>query len=585
MRNIFRHITFLSPFLLLLICFGKCIPVQAQTSPINTTKIISLLSNQYKNGIALDYNLVEEIVKSGESKNIFRELESKADDHHLKAMCCLLKASVIYIEDIKPDNNKTKEYRASEAAKKEILALGAKAINEAYLSGDDRLIAQTSNIYGQKCMVLKEMDLAVTYTINGLELNEKLGIKNSPWDYVAVGEILYRIREYNECIKNSVKAFKMLQPLKDSIRMMFSSNTTALAYHRLKLYDSAFYWYQTSLKFADGLNNKIWNGLIGGNMGQIYYELGQYDTALALFQKDYQFSKEGELYDNAANSLQWAARTQLRLKNKTVALQNVREALSLLGHTPEMFYLRNTYYTATNVFKELGAYDSAFYYNNKYVALNDSLERVIALSGLAVSKARANDEKSRYRIQSLQKEKEKQVLLRNLLIVTIIMLGVIGFLVITRQRLKTRLHLERMEQEIASAKEQMKMFTGNIIEKTALVEKLEEQLKNKEASAEQKILMNELSRQTILTEDDWNQFKTLFEKIYPGFFINLKQKTPDITLAEQRMAALTRLQLTTKQMASMLGISIDSVHKTRQRLRQRFNLTTENNLEEFIAAI
>ena len=60
---------------------------------------------------------------------------------------------------------------------------------------------------------------------------------------------------------------------------------------------------------------------------------------------------------------------------------------------------------------------------------------------------------------------------------------------------------------------------------------------------------------------------------------------PGITVAEQRMAALTRLQLTNRQMASMLGISVDSVHKTRQRLRKRFDLTSDANLEIYIAAI
>ena len=139
-----------------------------------------------------------------------------------------------------------------------------------------------------------------------------------------------------------------------------------------------------------------------------------------------------------------------------------------------------------------------------------------------------------------------------------------------------------MEQEIVSAKEQLKMFTDNIIEKTSLIEKLESQAKDKAASSEQQTIISELSHQTILTEDDWNKFKSLFETIYPGFFITLKEKFPDITLAEQRMAALIRLRLTTKQIASILGISIDSVHKSRQRLRQRFQVGTDANLEELV---
>jgi hypothetical protein len=247
----------------------------------------------------------------------------------------------------------------------------------------------------------------------------------------------------------------------------------------------------------------------------------------------------------------------------------------------------------------MGNYDSAFYYNNLWSRVNDSLERVVATSSLAISKAKLSDETSRYNIQNLNKEKRSQLLLRNVIIASIVILSFIVVLAVNRQRLNEKLKTEKaeqeklrmqqekllMEQEAASAKDQLKMFTENIIEKTNLIEKLESQIKGKEASSEQHVIITELSQQTILTEEDWNKFKSLFEKIYSGFFINLKEKFPDITLAEQRMAALTRLQLTPKQMASMLGISVDSVHKTRQRLRQRLRIDPESSLEEIMINI
>lgn len=570
-------------------------PAQAQTPVLTATEIINTLKERSKEPVFKIYDLADQIYKSGQSVNIFRELEGKADNHLLRAGIYVLKAAVLYNEDTKPDRNAIKEYRVSPVVKSRVLQLYVKAMNEAYMSGDDRLIAQTSLIYGQHCYIMKELELAVTYTMNGLELNEKLGIENSPHDYMVVGEILYKIKEYIESVKNSIKAFKLFElryERYDSLRMMWSSNTAALGYHRQQQYDSAFFWYNTSMKMANALKLDVWRGIISGNMGQIYYEQKQYDTSLALFRTDYQFSKAEKLFDNAANSLQWAARTQLRLGNNASALQYLREALALLKNTPEMFYLRNSYKTAIDIFKTIGMYDSAFYYNARYGALNDSLEKVIALSGIAVSKARANDEKSRYSIQSLQKEKEKQVFQRNILIAAIILLGIVAFLVITRQRLKARLQVERMEkekqrmeQEIASASEQLNMFTENIVEKTTLIEKLEEQVKSNGLTADKQLLITEISQQTILTEEDWMKFKSLFEKIYPSFFQKLKENSSDITVAEQRMAALIRLQLTSKQMAAMLGISVDSVHKTRQRLRQRLQLNADLNLEEYIAGI
>ena len=123
--------------------------------------------------------------------------------------------------------------------------------------------------------------------------------------------------------------------------------------------------------------------------------------------------KQKGYFDNAGNSLQWAARTNLALGNKAAALAEVREAFQLLKQWPDANYLRNTYYTATQIFREMGNYDSAFYYNNLWSRINDSLEKVVATSSLAISKAKLNDETSRYNIQNLNKEKRSQLLLRN----------------------------------------------------------------------------------------------------------------------------------------------------------------------------
>ncbi|HET6722151.1 MAG TPA: hypothetical protein VFH07_05350, partial [Chitinophagaceae bacterium] len=277
--------------------------------------------------------------------------------------------------------------------------------------------------------------------------------------------------------------------------------------------------------------------------------------------------------------------TNLALGNKELALEEVREAFQLLKIWPDAAYLRNVYYTHVQIFREMKAYDSAFYYNNLYVTLNDSLERIVSRSSTEISKARLNDETSKYNIQRLNKEKREQVTLRNIIIGAIVLVSLIIILIVNRTRLKTKMRMEKAEQEVNCARDQLKTFTGSIIEKTNLIEKLEMQVKGKESTSEQQAIISELSQQTILTEDDWQKFKSLFEKIYPGFFMKLKEKLPEITLAEQRMAALTRLQLTTKQIASMLGISVDSVHKSRYRLRQRFNVGTEGNLDELVATI
>ena len=509
-------------------------------------------------------------------------------DHHFQARFSCLLAHQIIAQGFYHN----KLTAAVLGRKEEIKSMFVYALDQAYTSEDDYLIAQVSSWYGRSMTHFGEIGLSVMYQMNGIDLSEKVSENINPYAYQFLAEILYKVREYNNCIKYARKAADAWRNsgFGDKTYIVSCLNTVALGYHRQDKYDSALHFYNQALELAKQAGSSVWIGIVTGNMAQIYYAQKNYDRAYPIFMNDYKTSNDSGYYDNAANSLQWAARTNLALGNKAAALQQIREAYALSRLWTDAGYLSNIHYTAAQVFREMRNYDSAFYYNSLYASLNDSLEKVVSTSTTDIAKARLNDEASKYNIQTLTREKKEQLLLRNIIIIGIVLLFAFIFLVYSRRSLKTKMKMEKIEQEkllmereVASAKDQLKMFTENVIEKTNLIEKLELQVKGKDATSDQHSIISELSQKTILTEQDWYKFKSLFETIYPGFFVKLKDKFPDITLAEQRMAALTRLRLTTKQMASMVGISLDSVHKSRQRLRQRFQVGPETNLEEVVA--
>jgi len=531
-------------------------------------------------------------VDSAQTFKFLYELEEagKAKGYHFQARFKCLKAAAIYSKNGYYTFYQDRKPTDLDQIKKQLRELYSSAIDIAYRSEDDYLVAYLSYAYGSVIFAFGEVGLSVMYTKNGIDLREKLSSAVSPQQYQFLAELLYKVREYDECIRYAEKAVaawsSSTQVYKDKQRYTVNCmNTVALGYHRQELYDSALIFYNQALQLAKQSKDTVWTGIVSGNIGQIFYAQGNYDTAYALLKGDYEASKKTGFLDNAANSLQWAARTNLALGNKPEALAEVREAFQLLKTWPDANYLRNAYYTTTQIFRGMGNYDSAFYYNNLYSKINDSLEKVVATSSLAITKARLNDETSRYNIQTLNREKKAQLLQRNIIIVGIVALSIIAFLVINRKRIETKHKIKMVEQEMLSANEQLKMFTANLVEKTNLIEKLESQVKGNQLTAEQQALISELSSHTILTEEDWIKFKSLFEKIHPGFFINLQEKVVDITVAELRMAALTRLHFSTSQIASILGISPNSVYKTRQRLRQRLSIDIEDSIEEAIAKL
>jgi DNA-binding CsgD family transcriptional regulator len=92
-----------------------------------------------------------------------------------------------------------------------------------------------------------------------------------------------------------------------------------------------------------------------------------------------------------------------------------------------------------------------------------------------------------------------------------------------------------------------------------------------------------LYNQHILTPADWLAFKIYFEKAYPGYLFRLRNAFPAISEAEERLFLFIKLKLANKEAAAILGISVDSVRKTRTRLRKRMEISQEVNLEEYIA--
>ena len=487
------------------------------------------------------------------------------------------------------------QLRPNKTSKADALQLMKEAMQQASESNDEYLIAFVSRLYFSVAFLYDEVALSVMYAIYSIELYEKLfGSSEYPL-YQFVGELMYRVKEYEKCKDYSLKwlsimANTQIQNYKDYRIRVF--NTVALAYHRTGKYDSAMYYYKKAIAEPETDNAPGWKGIVSGNMGQVFYLLKQYDTAIALLEKDYHMSMEYKYSDNAANALQWAARANAAIGNRAKALQQVREAMGLIKLVPDEGYQQNIYNAAVSIYRENGFADSAVYFSVLYQQLHDSIEKKIAISSLAISNMRLNEEKNWYNIRRMQQQKKSQRQQRNFIILAIVFLSVISLLVVNRQRIQLKyrqLNLEKekeiIENEMVAAKQQMEMFTQNIIEKTSLIEKLEQQMQESNASSGQQETILVLSNLTILTDEDWDKFKLLFEKIYPMFFQRLKTTTPDITVAEQRMAALIRLQLTTRQMASMQGISPDSVHKTRQRLRHRLSVSNETNLEFFLGHV
>lgn len=406
---------------------------------------------------------------------------------------------------------------------------------------------------------------------------------------------LYHSHEYEACIKTGLNGlFSLPNPdlLPDdtlnTYQQMLAWNTIGLAYHKTHQPDSAFIAFAQALRIARQINNDFWVGVITGNQGDVYYALGRYDEAYPLLQQDYEESMTHQQFDNAANSLQWIARIDLRQRKPGMALQKLYTARRLLFQMPQPNYLANVYYAFSQVFTSLGEADSVNHYLQRYLHLHDSLETEITRSRTDILQMRLNNLDQIQTIKSLNRQKQQIVSTRNYTIVLVLLLGIVGYMWLNRLRLKAQMRQQealegrqRAEAEMHKAREQLEVFRLHLLEKNVIIEKWQTAYESKENSDDQLKTLSDLSHHLILNEDDWLRFKELFDSVYPGFFLSLRNEVPDITQAEQRMAALSKLRLTAREAANLLGISTNTVYTTRRRLRQRLGLDQDSELDSF----
>ena len=84
----------------------------------------------------------------------------------------------------------------------------------------------------------------------------------------------------------------------------------------------------------------------------------------------------------------------------------------------------------------------------------------------------------------------------------------------------------------------------------------------------------------------WEEFDIRFQQMQQGFFENLQKACPGLSANERRLCAFLRMNMSTKEIAAMTGQSLLSIHKSRNRLRKKLNITNQGvGLVEFIASI
>lgn len=158
---------------------------------------------------------------------------------------------------------------------------------------------------------------------------------------------------------------------------------------------------------------------------------------------------------------------------------------------------------------------------------------------------------------------------------------------------KTMLALEqdKLQLEIKNRNQELAFSTYNNIKKNDLlvnlknhIFKLNDVKKEKELSPKMRSIVKRIDIELKETYD-WVKFEFHFKKSNPDFFNKLDNLHPDLTPNDIRICAFIKLNIPSKQMASLLNINPKSLEMTRYRLRKKLGLAERSNLYNYICSL
>ena len=306
--------------------------------------------------------------------------------------------------------------------------------------------------------------------------------------------------------------------------------------------------------------------LIYHYMANTYYELEDYSESEKYYKKSLDIS---ETHNGHVDFTPLVHEGLANLYNKTGQYQKAFQSLNKAKALDAAFF------------------DSRSKNNRPLLEIQDDFRKTKEEQKLLVQEQRLNQLEQEEKLQFLQK---------------IILLGCIAFLILfgflyfkhskSKHKSEKKLLRKQQELEIQKANEIVELKNRELatsalklIEKDTFIDELKDRLSNANGTIDSKEIRQIVRSMSSHSEENWKEFEARFISVNKKFYKKLNKKFPKLTQGDQKLCALVKLNFSSKEMAKLLGISVESVHTTRYRLRKKLKLSRQDNLTEFIASI
>jgi tetratricopeptide (TPR) repeat protein len=389
-------------------------------------------------------------------------------------------------------------------------------------------------------------------------------------------------------------------------------------YEKRKMYDSAFYYQQTALIYANKIGSIAAQAKIYENIGSIYEDRSQFDSAkfyfeksLLLYQQNQDVLSSIEVINNLGDVYQKSGDYQR-------GLYYAKQAMLLAQQNKAMYQLQSAYRDMGQNFAMMQQHDSAYQYLEKSRALVQQIYAAENGQQIALQQTMYDTEKKNAEITRLQADKKVTSTIIVAAVLLLIVLSLLGIVAFSRQKFKIKneqsinetnqkifdtekglmeselqrqqLQEENLQQQLEIKSSQLSSHILHLIQKNEVMEEIKTGLTEiiHDDKRDQKKQLRQLLQKinfSFSQDSYWEQFRLIFDQVHTSFFTNLTQQFPSLTASELKLLSLIKMNLSTGDIATLLGITQDSLRVNRYRLKKKLGLEQGASLTAFIQAM
>ena len=380
--------------------------------------------------------------------------------------------------------------------------------------------------------------------------------------------------------------------------------------------DSALFYYKMAIGyFEKAKTDKYAQVHILVEMSIIYQGNKDYEKSFEVLNKALAICKTMEMRENYVKCLTEMAQTYYATGQNDKAIGFANEALAVSKNENMLKLNSLNYEVLYKIYKKQNRTNLALQNLEALNIVKDSLQKANNMELLEKMGSKNLTEKLQQKELFLKQQsdlyKNRQIqfyLILSLVFLFLVFISIMFFLKQQAARRKNKIFEQETEinkqkaiihqQETALYEAELNKQKNEILAISTLQGKTNEALlqiinelrqmafqetKNKAVSESLYAMAGNIERLSL--SDSWSDFRKWFTDIHPQFYENLNKICPSLTSNDLKLASLLRMNLNSKEIASLTLRSLDSIHIARYRLRKKLDIEDDNHLINFLFSV